>query len=144
MIKYKILKVGDQQEVCGFVLEQKVTEIAELDIFNSTIDESERISNIIREKENGKCDGSYFIAEYNNEKYIRCVDYLLGESQDGDEIFKPCLVGAEHDIRVACDMAHKNLTNKEKWKDIIYVAEQYNLMDLVINCINNWYDENEL
>lgn len=141
---YKILKVGEQQEVCGFVLEQKVTEIAEMDTFDITIDETERISNIIREKENGQCDGSYFIAEYDNGKYLRCVDYLLGESMDGDELLKPSLVGVEHDIRVACDMAHKSLTNKEKWKDIIYVAEKYNLMNLVIDCINSWYDENEL
>ena len=63
---------------------------------------------------------------------------------DGDELLKPSLVGAEYDIRVACDMAHKSLTNKEKWKDIIYVAEKYNLMNLIIDCINNWYDENEL
>lgn len=50
MTKYKILKVGEQQKVCGFALEQKVTIIAELDSFNTKTDESERMVNIIREK----------------------------------------------------------------------------------------------
>lgn len=144
MIKYKILKVGEQQNICGIVLKQEVTEIAELGDFNTNIDESERISNIIREKENGRCDGHYFIAKYDNEKYQKCVDYLLGETTDGDEYFEPSLVGAEHDIMVACDMAHKNLTNEQKWNDITYMAERYNLMDMIVKCINEWYYENEL
>lgn len=142
---YKILRMDDIQSVAGVVLDTKVTEILKIQDFDHTDEMEEKIIKIIREYEDGKCEDTHFIAKYSDKgKYEECVGVMFGEIDDGEEKCEPFLDCAEHDMKVYCDMAHRHLTDKQKWNDIIRVADQFGLMNNIIELINVWYDENEL
>jgi len=140
MTNYKILEMGEQKSigpVGNIVLSQEVMEIGTLDSFAINEEVKERIIYIIEDMRGDECLGIFFIAKYENDNYSGCVGVLHGEVYGLDQDFYPPLLEVPDErYRMACDVAHQELTTRQKWDLIVKYADENNLMDSIIDLIN--------
>lgn len=145
MINYRILEMGEQKAigpVGNIVLSQEVMEVGTLDSFTINEEVKERIIHIIEDMRGELCEGTFYIARYEDNCYAECVGVLIAEIYGLDnEDYPPCLVEPDDKYRIECDIAHHELSTKQKWNLIIEYADKYSLMDSIITLIN-YYDKN--
>lgn len=140
MTNYKILEMGNQKAigpVGNIVLSQEVAVIGTLNSFAIDDDTKNKIVSIAEEQRYGICEGTFFIAKYEDDNYAECVGVLFGEIYGLDQDFSPpSLETPDERYRMTCDVAHYELTTKQKWDLIVKYADDNNLMDSVIDLFN--------
>lgn len=140
MTNFKILEMGNQKaigSVGNIILSQEVAEIGTLNSFTIDEDTKNKIVSIAEEQHYGICEGTFLIAKYEDDNYSGCVGVLFGEVYGLDQDFyPPSLELPDERYRMACDVAHHELTTMQKWDLIVNYADENNLMDSVIDLFN--------
>ena len=143
MIYYKILEMGKQKAigpVGNIVLSQEVDEIGTLNSFAIDEDTKMKIVSIIEDMRGSDFLGIFLIAIYEDNIYSGCVGVLFGGVYGLDQDFyPPFLVEPDERYRMACDVAHHELSTEQKWSAITEYADKHNLMDSIIDLIY-YYD----